>query len=705
MKCKLLAILIANMFVVTVAEAADGAGDFTTYGSLSVGYRAVNDHTKDGARLNEYRDVSDGPVGVLDLHGRGNSTYLDFYGENLGRDDMLLDFKGGAYGMGKFRLYRDDIVHNITFGARTPLTNVGSSNLGGVLPNLGVASWNSFDFGTKRKNLGGMVEYSGLAPWYLRADYNEVREDGLKLIAGALGTSPGNGFSDKPYPVSYLTRNYSVEGGYSSKTAQLGLNLMHSRFTNDNETLMWRNQFFGGQDTSVLPPDNEYTKISANGMLKQLPLGSTLSGRLTYSRTKSNVDILQNILSTGGATPATSPDRSSFEGKVIHRTASVSLYSNPTKALDTRVYWNWYDKDNRSPVVTFTPSAPSGLRCGGAACVTEILDYRKNNIGVDVGYRINADNRVIAGFDYVDLRRDRVDFDETKDKKYTLEYRNTSLDELAVRAKYQRLQRRSHFLEGSAGTGPNDVEFLNRFVARFDASNVDQDMFKVALDYSPTKLLDFGFEGILKQNRYKDTVLGRTKDDREEFYLSAAYGDINEFRVLVFADVEFIQYDSTHRNISSVAAADAYDPSAPATNTNYNWSAKNRDRNYAVGLGADWKATSRLKFNGSATWEKTKGTVDFSVQQGGNATNEVPIGNFDNATKLSVNLKGTYAFSKKVELTAGYAFERFRFSDIAVDDYRYTVGAGNSTSYLSGYNAYTNYTTNIVYVLGTLHFE
>ncbi|MBL8473151.1 MAG: MtrB/PioB family outer membrane beta-barrel protein [Rhodocyclaceae bacterium] len=703
MKSKLLAILIANLFCAAVSHAADEADKFSTYGSVSVGYRAVNDHAQDGARLNEYRDVSDSAIGVIDLHGRGKGNYLDFYGENLGRDDMFVDFKGGAYGIGKFRIYLDDIVHNVSFGARTPLTGVGSNNLGGTLPNLVPATWNSFDFSTKRKNFGGMAEYSGFAPWYLRADFSEVREDGLKLIAGSLGTSPGQGFSDKPFPVSYVTRNFSVEGGYSTKTAQFGLNLLHSRFSNDNELLMWRNQNFDGQDTSVLPPDNEYTKISANGMLKQLPLGSTLSGRVSYSRTKNNVDILQSILSTGGTTPATSPDRNTFDGKVVHRTASASLYSNPTKDLDTRVYWNWYDKDNRSPVVTFTPAGGSGLQCGGAACVTEVLDYRKNNIGLDVGYRINGHNRVVAGFDYVDLHRDRVDFDETKDKKYTLEFRNTSLDELSVRAKYQRLNRRSHFLEGGAGTSAADVEYLNRFIARFDASNVDQDLFKLALDYTPAKLLDFGFEGIVKENRYKDTVLGRTKDRREEFYLSAAYGDINAFRIMLFADVEFIKYDSTHRNAS--AAPPTFDPGAPATLTDYNWTANNRDRNYAIGLGMDWKATSRLKLNGSAVWEKTKGTVDFSVQPGGNNANEVPIGNFDNATKSTFSLKGTYALTKQVELTAGYAFERFRFSDIAVDNYAYTVGAGNTTSYLSGYNAFTNYTTNIVYMLGTLRFE
>ena len=741
MKSKLIPILVANLFAAAGALAAEGSDDMAVFGSVTVGVQGASVATgSEGnvAKLKEYRDIGGGggtsgrALSGVDIKGRGSEDYFNLYGENLGRDDQYLDLKGGRYGQFKFQLYENDIVHNWTFGAITPYSGVGSTTLKATLPNLDTSTWNSFDYRLKKQNIGGMFEVSKLSPWYFRVDASEVTDSGIKWIGGANGTSPGNGFNEKPYPLDQKTRNLTIEGGYATREGQVSLALMHSNFSNDNDTLRWSNAFFGNQlDTSTLGADSKYTKISINGNLKQLPVGSTLSGRVTESRTTNSIPILASMPT--GVTPnptndATNPDRPTFDGNVVHKTASLALHSNPTREVDSRIYWNRFEKDNRSPKVTFTPNSTilpaSNLLCGGAPCTTEILSYKKNNLGADVGYRFDPSNRVIAGFDYVDLERDRVDFDETKDKRVSLEWRNTSLDNLSSRFKYQVLQRRSHFLEGNAGADANDPNFLNRFIARFDASNVDQTLLKLSLDATPAEMWDLGFEGILKQNKYKDTVLGRTKDDRQQFYLSAGYGDIQRFRVFVFADIEFVKYDSYHRNISTVSSGagtppndtpsgncqstfpNCYDPlNTGANNSNYNWAATNKDKSYAFGVGADWVPTERWKLKGSLISEKTTGTVDFAVQPGANPTvPSVSIGNYDNATKVSLNLKGTYAYTKQIDLTGGYAFEKFRFSDISYDGYQYTIGTGTSTAHLSGLNANPNYTANIGYVAASVKF-
>lgn len=718
MKTKSIAVLIPMMFGAAGALAADGDEPFRFEGAVGLGAISTNTSsgTRDAAKLNEYRDLGSGVLGNFDIKGYGDNRYLNLYGENLGRDDQYLNVKGGEYTIYKYQLYENRLVHNWTFGARTPYTGVGSSTLTATLPNLNADTWNRFDYRQKRDDIGGMFEVSNHSPWYFRTDANQVTTEGLKQIAGANGTSPGNGFTDKPFPVDFTTRNFSVEGGYASKQGQLSLGLLHSRFSNDNELLRWQNAFFGGLDTSTLPPDSEMSKLSLNGNLRQLPLGSTLAGRFTYAKTTNNVPILANILSTGGTNPATNADRTTFDGNIVHQTASLSLYSNPTKEIDTRVYWNWLKKDNNSPTVTFAPASGSGLQCSNANCVTETLSYDKTNVGADVGYRINPHNRLVFGLDYVDLNRNRVDFDETKDKRASVEYKNTSFESLSTRVKYQYLQRRSHFLEADAGANSNDPEFINRFIARFDASNVNQNLLKVGLDATPAELWDASFEGILKHNDYKDTVLGRTKDNRQEMYFSVGYGDAQKFRVLVFADLEFVQYDSVHRNINGVAGtppvcsplpanAGCYDPNTAANASNYNWDATNKDKNYAYGIGADWIPAQRWKISSSLLWQRTYGTVDFSVQPGANpAVPAAPINNFDNTRKVSLNLKGTYKQSDTWEYTGGYAYERFKFSDIAYDNYQYTIGTGTGASYLSGAYAFPSYTAHSVYFITTYKF-
>ena len=691
------------------------------YGAVGAGVLGSHTSSQNPWKAKEYRDLESGVITNIDIKGRSPDYYLDVFGENLARDDMGIEAKGGKYGSFKYQLYDSRMVHNWTFGAKTPYSGVGSSTLTatlGTAASRDTASWNSFDFSKKRENLGGMFELWSGSPWFVRVDANEVTEHGLQLVGGANGTSPGNGFVDKPFPVDYKTRNASIEGGYASKTAQFALSVLHSNFSNQNDTLRWSNGFFGnGLDTTWLPPDNSYTKLGANGVLKQLPFGSTLSGRLSWSRTTNNLGIAQTALnSTGGAFSPTNPNATNFDGNIVHQTASVSAHSNWTRDLDSRAYWNWFRKDNKSSQITFATATVAGLACGGLDCVTETLSYRKNNVGGELGYRFNPQNRVIAGLDYVNLNRNRVDFDKTEDKRASLEYRNTSLDWLSTRMKYQYLERRSHFLEGNAGVNGGDPAFLDRFISRFDASNVDQNLLKLAFDVQPAERWDLGLEAIFKENKYKDTVLGRTKDNRQQFYGSVAYGDIKSFRVMVFGDVEYVKYDSVHRNISQLTAAggvvatDIYNPFAPAEcnggSCNYNWNATNRDRNWALGIGTDWLPLERLKLTGSLIYQRTRGAADFSVQQTPNPINPaaVPISNFDNTRKVSLNLKGTYSVAKPLDVTAGWAHERYRFSDIALDGYQYTIGTGTGASYLSGAYAFPNYTLNVFYIAATYKF-
>ena len=716
MNRKLISVLIANLFAVPAAVA-----QFQWSGEVGLGGIVVEDNARDAAKLNEYRDLGSGLYGLVRASGRSPNYYIDLFGENIGRDDFFVDLRGGGYGKFKYRLYGDQLEHNYAFGALTPYSGVGGNTLAATFPALNTATWSAYDLEVRRRDIGGMFELSSMSPWFVRFDANQVSEKGLKLTAGANGTSPGNGFTDKPYPVDFKTNNLSAEGGYASRQAQLTGTVLLSRFSNENTSFRWSNGFFGNQlDQTQLAPESDYLKFSVNGVLRQLPLNSTLAARISHAKTTSDFAVQTTALNTGGVFAPTNPDHVTFDGDVVHRTASLSLHSSPTRAIDTRLYWNRIEKENDSSHITFN-ALPAGLQCGGPVCTTHLFSYDKDNLGAEFGYRFNPNHRIIAGYDFVNLERDRIDFDESKDHRFSLEYRTTAAD-VGLRLKGQHLRRRSNFLEGNAGVSANDPLFLNRFIARYDASDLDQNLLKLGVDWTPSEMLDVGAEVIFKRNNYKDTVLGRTDDNRQEYYLSVGYGDPNKFRVLGFVDVEFVKYDSVHRNISTVSSGttginappsgfcqttfpNCYDPiNTSANSSNYNWAATNKDRSYALGIGADWALTERVKLHGSAIWQRTEGTVDFQVQPGGNTTNEVDIGNFDNVHRLILNLRGSFAATKNWSVTGGYSFDRYRYDDIAFNGYQYTIGTGPSASYLSGWNAFTNYTAHIFYVIGTYRF-
>ena len=733
MKAKLIYILIATLLAASGAAFAQDK-QFKLTGSIGAGGIGTNEDAKDAAKLNEYRDLSDGPFGVFDLRGRNTSFHFDAFGENLGRDDMRITLEGGMYGKFNFSLYGDWLTHNFGFGpygARTPYTGVGSHTLPlfsadpAVLANSNVPPWTSFDFTMDRRDVGAEFEFSGDSPWYILLNGNQVNQLGInKVDAAALGTSPGNGFVDLPYPLHHSTVNVSVEGGYQSPRGHFSASWLESSFSNDNEFLDFQNPFFGfGMDTATFAPNSDYTRISASGMLLRLPMESTLSGRVTYDRVADHIDMIDEVLNTSGsaALTPTNPSSPTFDGKVENVTAQVSFASAPARRLDTRAYYNYYRRHNTSTDIVFeVPLTTSGLVCFEAgttspanvnvACEGERYGYTKNNAGFEAGYRLTPGNRLSANYDYLDINRDRFDSEETGENKVFVQWSNTSLDALTARFKYQYTRRRSEFLTDNAGFDANSPYYLERFNRSFDVANLNQHLVKAYFDWTPVKLLDFGFEAYYKKNEYQDFILGRMNDHRKEFYGSISYGDPEKFRLTLFGDIEFINYDSYHRTVNASACPtdtpNCFDPNSPPTKTAFNWSANLKDKNWTVEFGADWPVIQKLVLKGSAIYQETRGWVDFQSQtlaDGTPAALLYPINAYDNTQRWSVNPRAVISIVRNVELTLGYAFDKYDFKDTQLEGYQYTIGTGTTTSYLNGVYAFPNYTAHIAY--GTMRYR
>lgn len=703
MNKKLIGILVANLFAVAPSYAQ--SDDFRLQGSVSLGGMHVDDKDAvDASKFNEYRDMSNGVLSGFDLRGRDSRYWLEAFGENIGRDDHYFNFRGGMYDLFKYRLYSDNMKHNFLFGGITPYAGAGGSSNTATFPQLTPSTWNSLDIAYKRRDDGGTFEWQGAAPWYVRVEANQVTWKGSKPGASSQGTSPSNGFVDLAFPVDYKTRNASVEGGYNTREMHFDLSVMTSKFENDNEILTWTNGYFGnGTDRTYLAPDNRYTRIAGNATFRQLPWRSTIAARFTSDELKSSADLGTSVLNgTAGQIAATGPDSPSFDGKVRNQTFTLGWTAAPSKGTDLRAYYNYRKRDDESSRITFNSTAIPG------PIENEPFSYKKNNWGIDGFYRINHGNRIGAGYDYLDTKRDgRFDYDRTKDKKYFVEWKNSSIDELAARLKYTRLERTSDFLLGNDGTSTTDVNFENRFVTAFDLSNVDQDQWKLTLDYSPMPYFDLSFEGITKNNKYKDNVLGRLKDDRREYYISASYGNPSGPRFTVFGDSEDIKYDSRHRIIGSGTTTGAYDPNAAPVAANYNWEGNIKDRNWAVGFALDFPASDKLMIKASVIYYKTDGSVDLALQEGvpASVVRPLPIGAWDDSKKTSFNVKAVYAFSKSWSFTGGYAYEKYDYNDSQFEGYRYTIPAATrQDSYLDGVYANPQYKANIFYALATYRF-
>ena len=312
------------------------------------------------------------------------------------------------------------------------------------------------------------------------------------------------------------------------------------------------------------------------------------------------------------------------------------------------------------------------------------------------GYRANPADRLSAGLEYTDIERERADFQENQETRLFAEWKNSSFDWMTSRLKYQHLTRRGDFNPHQEVLAANPMDL---FVRRFDVAKVDQNQLKAALDFTPVPLLDLGLEAAYKHNDYDDTPLGRTEDKRYEVYGSIGYGDPKNWRVHLFGDMEYVKFDSRHR-----VGTGNPDPATAPTTATYNWTSKNEDKSWQVGVGADWALLTRLMLKASFLYAKTNGYTDFSVQPGGDPTPRPAINASDDTIRRAFNLRAVYQAARDWELSAGYAWEKYSYSDIGYDNTRYVDSALTSSSIVTGQFSFQDYEANIFYATAKYRF-
>jgi MtrB/PioB family decaheme-associated outer membrane protein len=748
------------MFTATAASAADD--EFTWTGSFGIGVRATEQEgglrngaratsatttapftgPSDEAKLNEYRDVSSGVIGNIDLQGSSNRYYVRFFGENFGFDDQYLNLRGGRYGIFKYQLYEDKMPHNLSWNALTPLTGTGGTLLtgpgGAYPPAQDPSTWNLFNYGLQRNVYGGNFEFTNNSPWHIRADYNENTMQGVRPQSARLGTGSTNGMIEFGAPVDYKTKNLSLDGGYSTKQGSFSVNVLNSKFSNSNDLMQWTNFYMqNGLDTSLLPPDNELKQLSLNGTLRQLPVNSTLAARFTWSKLTNGFNVMSGGLmpssnvspppAGGPQTLVTAPSSAAFDGEYETKTASLSLTSVWGGGVDSRIYWNYYDKKNNStlityangfngtgpcPAVNFASSSTATQFCVGPYPNT-LFSYTKQDGGVDAGWRINRGNKVSGGLNFLEVSRDREDAEKTKEDKIWLEYKNSMLENLSGRVKYQYLERRSDLNPAfppntspfsTTGILPSQVPYYFR---AYDVSNADQNQIKLVLDWAPMPLLDTGFEAAWKKTDYKDLSYGRTDDHRQEYNVTVSFGDPKKFRITGLVNYELVEFNQAYHQGAGPL------PGGTQTATDFDWGTKNTQTNRLFALIADWPVMERLALKGSYTWTKTGGGVDFTSGNtaGAGGFNGGPLVNYvtDNTKKQTLNLKGDYKFDRRWTGTMGYVWEKYDYADDQMRGYQgyypyYQNLGGTNNSWFSGAFANPSYKLNVVYVMGTYKF-
>jgi len=770
MSKKALSTLIAALFATAPAFGQTDDDPMRVQGTSTLGGIHNNTSATDRAQLDQYQDLGNGVMSNVGVRGRNSSTWFQGYGENFGRDDQYMFLRGGVYDVFKAGVYLNDIPHTFSSLAYTPFVGSGGNLLTATFPLPTLATtpptvgWNSFRLGYDRRDVGGYAEWQRNSPWYFRADASQVNFSGTRPGSGANGTSPGNGFTDLAIPQDFRTSNWGVEGGYQSSKMTFAARWDYSKFDNANETLKWTNPFLVGGtpatsnllDTTYLAPGNTFNKFTLSGSYRDLPWQSVVSARYTWAKTTSDTPIGLIALNSGGVYNNTLPDTNTFNGENVNQSFQLSWTAMPATNFNTRVFYYWTKLDNKSDLVQFgnAPTTPlaSGLGCGNLVangiptqivgnCENELYNYTKNDVGFDAWWKFAPGNRLGFGYDYFHIDQTRVDYDTSHTNKIWAEYKNTMLDTVSARLKYQYLKREStlnYTNDPLPNGGANNPNYLLPFTSAFDLQSSTSNLVKLTIDWTPTTTTGLSFEANWAKIDYDDVTYGRTKSDRQGYFLSGYWNASDRVKLNAFGSWEDTKYPSNHRYINTVSGGpnppsgycttanpNCYDPfAAPSANNSYNWSSQTRDKTWMVGAGADWQAMDALKLSGSYLYVNNDGTATFGYQAGGitapPGTLPIPIDNFDNSKQQYFNLKGVWSYNRNWSLTGGYSYLMYKHNDIATDGYTYvlpltrnattqgilpSLPTNTSLSYLNGYDAFTNGHSNIFYLNVTYRFD
>jgi MtrB/PioB family decaheme-associated outer membrane protein len=672
------------LFLSLAVPVAAAEGDLTVHGAVEGGIQGVDVSGNNSAKFQEYRDLDDGFRGMLQLDVLKNSYFLQLDAKNPGRDDQAIDFNGGEYGNFNYSLYYDEMPHNYSFNSKSFYRGLGTNRL--VSPSdpltnpawkTSTDTWSMFDYSVQHKKYGGEVGVSFRSPYYFTVGVERREQEGTRPYSVRENI-------EVPNPISYETDNLTLQGGYRGKNISAAISGFISSFSNDNKFLYWEDPNPSGNNAAnipqnaVLDPDSDYTKLAADFSWRGLPLNSALAVTASYANLDNSFSASEiNVNAATIGADFNNLNQTTFDGDIDYTAFSIAVASMPAAKLNTKLYYRYLDKDNKSSHIFYNANQGDNAK--------ELLSYEKNSVGIELGYRLPYRTKVGVDYEYMKIDRstpmpaytnDATTFyrydnpESTKGNTILVKVRNSSLDWLTARLRYKYLKRDSDYTA---------VYDPSMYVTRFDGADKKMDEWKLGLEVYPVDRLEFGLDFIYRNNDYDYNRDSRNDEKRLGSYLDLTWHAMRQATLSAFVGYENVETDANR--ITNLQISPVY---AQKIDDDY-WT-------YGIALNAP-EVVARLSFNISWQYQKSNGAVEYD--NGITGTSLVNIAESDDYTKRTLEAEAIYAFDPKLSVILGYLYEKFEYSDIAFTNYMYILG----TDYYSGAYYDQNYKANLGYLM------
>ncbi len=303
----------------------------------------------------------------------GDTVRWRLQGWRLGLESRRLVFDYNEQGTQKVRFDYRQIPNNRFSDGMTPyreenkgLWNLapgwevrpGSSNTLGFL-NLNESLVN-LKVSTDRRRMDLDYDRKLSAHWVLDIDLKNEVKTGTRTLGSIFGYTGGNPRGViLPAPVDWTTNTAEAMFRYASGTAQFGIGVYSSFFSNNEDTFTFQNAFGnqsqwapsveypGSQGRFALEPDNSFIQFKAYGGINLTP-SSHLTADISQGVMKQNDTLLPWSVNPNLEVNDPVPLQS-LDAKVHTTMINIRLTSQLARALGLRVNYRYDDRNNDTP--------------------------------------------------------------------------------------------------------------------------------------------------------------------------------------------------------------------------------------------------------------------------------------------------------------------------------------------------------------------
>jgi MtrB/PioB family decaheme-associated outer membrane protein len=351
----------------------------------------------------------------VDLNGEGrylkDGTEVTWYAEDLGFDSRVFEFgvgKPGKFGIDlgyrelPYRLFGDTVTpfagSSDTLSLPADWVPAGTTD---SMPGL-AAALASHNIEKDRQILEFGANYLPSSHFRLFADYQRQQREGTNIMAGSF-------FSQSAYlprPVDDYTDRFDAGIRYANGPFNMSLAYYGSFYTNDVGSLTWDNPFsgFAGTEQGQLAtePDNDFQQFSLSGAYRAQAWNTVIAFSVASGSGEQNMDLLPYTINPTIPQPLIL--MTNIEGKVDTTNYGLTLTTRPHERLNVRVAYRYDERDNKTPVSTWTRVITDALDSGD----TELnipYSFERGRLNLSGTFRLLDTVSISGGYDRTDYDR------------------------------------------------------------------------------------------------------------------------------------------------------------------------------------------------------------------------------------------------------------------------------------------------------------